>query len=96
MIKMEKLIKKLESKFKVTLDDLTSESNNSIIDEDTINIFDEELHDFMKDEFCDDYESDDEASEFYQQHACDIRNDFEDRLIFWITENRNVLERIEL
>jgi hypothetical protein len=71
------LIKQLTSEMKTYFDNVIK-NTTSVINQDTIDqCFDEILHNFMVGEFSYNYRDFDLAREFYTDHGCDIRQDFE-------------------
>ena len=93
----QKLLAELETLMQETYDSLTAETNNTVISgSDVDKFFDEDLHGFMKDKFGYEYDRDDNAQEFYQMQACDMRGDFERKLVEWMEENAERKPRIEL
>lgn len=77
---------KLKVVMQKTLD--TCKKTNVVIELKDVNyIFDEILHDFMKKNFCYEYEENETAMNLYSNFGCDIRFDFECELKDFL-ENR--------
>lgn len=92
-MKKHDLVAKLKTLMQKTFDEITAAENDYVIKESYIDeIFDEDLHYFMIDEFGVDYEDDEDAQYFQQMKACDVRRDYEIKLRDWMQENKKKMQ----